>query len=773
MFSAAGIRADSPQRTLSLMALPLNLIALILSYLDDVGDLSRLCRTCRVLNYMALPQLYKTITLTSYDKIRYRDELPEGCGSASPFSMGLNAIVTRNVAPLVRSFTMRGDWREDGLDEHARVGRVPDSSMMLNIAVRAAIDRMTGLESFSWELTSKMMETAYIGLSQLPKLTSLTVRFPSSRHPRPTTVIPAMPHLRSLKVTDIDPLCYPDDISALLLHSKKLRELKMHWSPRMREAQEPSVTLHDYFRKCIAAKSPLRLRKIALQNFYALHTDDFEAAIDPVVLEEITTLNSPGVYDASMSAVTFVENSWPPPAKQCLGIKSLRNDRIERKGCDFLNSLENLERLYFVTPIRDASDSINSPRTATSNQSSAALTPSNLDALNSNHQAHHPLPPATLASHNSLRDSYIHTISSTQGARLRHLLLSSRWALPSQLIARLVRSCPNLEQLALATDLSSFETLGLLIPFLQKLLAIRLLIPTGPASAQFPPSRPKDGPATSLFPPTIHTNQQDSGPLHAKSLSEIVDMDDAIFNEAMGSRLADKEIFGKLKIIGLGWKAWELGEFYTIPVAEVSNTYDWAFSRNAAQNGNGVRLPRTAASSTTTTTPAGQQQAQAQAQPSPAAEPRNPPHSRPSQSRSHWKTPATATILGKRKQPPASSAEQSSTPAARASPPQPPLPHSAVNTPPPALPPPPPPPPNTAHVNGNSSLPPDAASLLGDLGCAMPADTRTKIAHGISEPTSSSSSSGEQPVLWRRRVHRVGWDVLQHWEIWGLDVQEI
>ncbi|KMU74157.1 hypothetical protein CISG_04086 [Coccidioides immitis RMSCC 3703] len=101
MFNA-GVRADTPPQPRSLMALPLNLVALILSYLDDVGDLSRLCRTCRVLNYMTLPQLYKNITLTSYDKIRYRDDLPEGCGSASPFSMGLNAIVTRNVASLIR-----------------------------------------------------------------------------------------------------------------------------------------------------------------------------------------------------------------------------------------------------------------------------------------------------------------------------------------------------------------------------------------------------------------------------------------------------------------------------------------------------------------------------------------------------------------------------------------------------------------------------------------------------------------------------------------------
>lgn len=66
--------------------------------------------------------------------------------------MGLNAVITRPHAALVRSMTLRGEWREHDLEEHARVGRVPDSSMMLNIAVRAAVDRMKGLESFRYLL---------------------------------------------------------------------------------------------------------------------------------------------------------------------------------------------------------------------------------------------------------------------------------------------------------------------------------------------------------------------------------------------------------------------------------------------------------------------------------------------------------------------------------------------------------------------------------------------------------------------------------------------
>jgi hypothetical protein len=97
---------------------------------------------------MTLPQLYSNITLSSYEKIRYKDDQAEGVGSSSPFSMGLNALVTRNVSNLVRTLTLQGHWREHDLKEYSRAGRVPDDAMMLNIAVRAAVDRCTLLESF-------------------------------------------------------------------------------------------------------------------------------------------------------------------------------------------------------------------------------------------------------------------------------------------------------------------------------------------------------------------------------------------------------------------------------------------------------------------------------------------------------------------------------------------------------------------------------------------------------------------------------------------------
>ena len=64
--------------------------------------------------------------------------------------MGLNALVTTKVAPLVRNLILQGDfgWMEP--HEYSRAGRVSETGMVLNIAICAALDRCTQLESFRW-----------------------------------------------------------------------------------------------------------------------------------------------------------------------------------------------------------------------------------------------------------------------------------------------------------------------------------------------------------------------------------------------------------------------------------------------------------------------------------------------------------------------------------------------------------------------------------------------------------------------------------------------
>lgn len=67
---------------------------------------------------------------------------------ASPFSMGLSGLVLRNVSGYVQDLEVCGEWKEHELQEHARVGRVPDESMMMNTLVRVAVEKMTVLDRF-------------------------------------------------------------------------------------------------------------------------------------------------------------------------------------------------------------------------------------------------------------------------------------------------------------------------------------------------------------------------------------------------------------------------------------------------------------------------------------------------------------------------------------------------------------------------------------------------------------------------------------------------
>lgn len=99
---------------------------------------------------MCLPKLYANVTLRSYDHIRFSEQTmaPEGVGGASPFTMGLSALVTGNVTQYTQSFQLIGDLQEYGLEEYAEAGRVPDGGMMLALLVRTCLDRMPQLTTF-------------------------------------------------------------------------------------------------------------------------------------------------------------------------------------------------------------------------------------------------------------------------------------------------------------------------------------------------------------------------------------------------------------------------------------------------------------------------------------------------------------------------------------------------------------------------------------------------------------------------------------------------
>lgn len=73
---------------------------------------------------------------------------------ASPFTMALNGLVSRDIVGNVKTFTLHGEWKDYGVEECAKVGRVPDNDMMLSSLIRVALEKMTALQSFRYDIST-------------------------------------------------------------------------------------------------------------------------------------------------------------------------------------------------------------------------------------------------------------------------------------------------------------------------------------------------------------------------------------------------------------------------------------------------------------------------------------------------------------------------------------------------------------------------------------------------------------------------------------------
>lgn len=312
----------------------------------------------------------------------------------------------------------------------------------------------------SWELDTKMLPTVWQGLVLKSSLTHLTIRYPSRRTPQPIALVPPLPNLKSLKLYDIDPLCYGDDVSLLIRDAKKLEDLKLIWNPRMREACEPSVSLGAFFGQMVAAGSGAPIRKLAFKNLYAINDATFADHAFKMYLEEFTFINSiAGAGDEADAA--FFEHTWRPATiSPAPNMKMVRTDKVTRQHVSYLNSSPGLERLYLVGPPR--TNRIN----GISFKNPAPFPNSPASSTNSS-----PTDAATI----SLKDEYLDAMIKHHGSTLRHLLLMPCWRLTSDEIAVIVRHCPNLEQLGIGVEFCNFFNLRLLVPFLPKLTAIRIL----------------------------------------------------------------------------------------------------------------------------------------------------------------------------------------------------------------------------------------------------------------------------------------------------------
>ncbi|KAF2710065.1 hypothetical protein K504DRAFT_466495 [Pleomassaria siparia CBS 279.74] len=421
---------------------------------------------------MALPRLYEEVTLRSYADLRYVNGKPEGFGNGSPFAMGLNTLVSKTYTDYTRKFRLVGETREHDTDDYSK-GRVPDNSMMLQVAARAAIDKMKNLTAFAWELNTKALHTIYQGIMTKPTLTSLTLRCQTKRIPRPTTLIPPLPNLITLVVYDIDPLCYPDDFSLLLLTAKKLQNLTLHWNPRMREIGEESVNLTNYFGRCLAAKHVIPLVRLAMYNLYARNTGEgFEHCTDASTVQEMTLINCMGSTADPMNV--FLDDTWRLNTKHPVhhNTKMLKMDMVEKEHTTMLTRFHGLERLYLVG---------NKVKAWKSNGMAATpTTPCNTTPSNAGMSIGTPL---SEYEYKSVAGDYLAAIQSNHRT-MRHLLLPDTWQLHDDALIEVCKSCTNLEQLGFSCIVPPFPILRKMVASVPKLFALRVLMPPGSELAE-------------------------------------------------------------------------------------------------------------------------------------------------------------------------------------------------------------------------------------------------------------------------------------------------
>lgn len=302
-----------------------------------------------------------------------------------------------------------------------------------------------------------------------PSITSLTLRFPTRRLPRPTTLIPPLPNLITLVVYDIDPLCSPDDISLVLLHAKKLENLKMHFSPRMRETGEESVNILNYFGRCIAAKHAVPAKRIALYNLYARNSGDgFENCTDQTAAEEITIINCMGSSDPM---TVFLDDTWRVNNQQPVppNLKMMRGDIIDKDHVSMLARFYGLERLYLLSKHRGSKPS---SMAATPDTPTVAGTPFQNGTSTASGT------PLGDQQCKGLAADYLAVIQSNHRT-MRHLLLSDQWQLSDDVVFKLCQNCPDLEQLGFSCNVPPMDSLRQILGLVPKLWALRILVRQG------------------------------------------------------------------------------------------------------------------------------------------------------------------------------------------------------------------------------------------------------------------------------------------------------
>lgn len=190
--------------------------------------------------------------------------------------------------------------------------------------------------------------------------------------------------------------------------------------------------------------------------------------VDPTMCKSVTFIDVFGGsshHPRNIYLDDAYRNTSAPPIKA--RSESMRFNETMKQHIHLLSQATDLKRIFFI----------NAKPTKT------GLTPESTDGAPATPAGETSPSPAGEAT--ALGKQYLHVLTRHHGSTLTHILFSDQWALTPGDIGDLVRFCPNLEQLGLAfadqgsegegNGMRAVSTLRLLLPFLPKLQALRIL----------------------------------------------------------------------------------------------------------------------------------------------------------------------------------------------------------------------------------------------------------------------------------------------------------
>lgn len=342
------------------------------------------------------------------------------------------------------------------------------------------------IDSRRYMLNVRPLMTIYARLAELSNLRSLYLQMPLSSIAQPQVVVPPMPNIRHFAFTEYDPLCYPDDLSVFLLHATDLESLTMHFSLRLRNANEPAP-FFDLYHRNLSAKKGFKLKSVAVYNVFTNINPEVNQLFLPDRLETIMLVNSygPGYTDDKSQATHFMDLSWAESwdEKQLdpRTVKVMRTDKVNALVVKDVANMPGLEKIYFI----NGDPSVKTPKHGLSSPSpSRTVSSEGLTPIGPPVEVRPMMKRQSTLPREILRDNLISTIVRVQGKQLKHLILPAKLPCNIYSMSRLCAACPNLTQLAFAMEEVDPHTLRSLAPMVKQLRCCRVIGPnaTGPGS---------------------------------------------------------------------------------------------------------------------------------------------------------------------------------------------------------------------------------------------------------------------------------------------------